>query len=53
MADNSGALPTSDGGAGNIDADEIDDYIVGGLGNVGYGTYSVDDTGEVRTTWTP
>ena len=52
MADNNGALPTADGSAGTI-TDVIDPYLVGGIADVGYGTYSVDDTGEVSTTWTP
>ncbi|MFC1908023.1 competence type IV pilus major pilin ComGC [Chloroflexota bacterium] len=52
MADNSGALPTADGNPGAVSG-AVDDFLVGGITDVGYGTYSVAADGEVSTTWTP
>ena len=43
---NPAELPTSSGGAGEINS-EIDDYLIGDIAGVGYPTYYVSSSGAV------
>ena len=52
MVENDGALPTATDDAGEITS-VIDTYLVGGIDDVGYPTYSVLADGEVTRTTPP
>jgi len=52
MADNKEALPTADGSADAITS-VIDDYLIGGIADVAYATYYIDDDGIVTRTVPP
>ena len=46
MSANSGDLPTSGGTPGAL-TNLVDDYLVGGFANIGYGPYTVASDGDV------